>query len=149
MRTRLHRSLGGVALLLLVALGGSGCSAGRPFVACPAIGYLHHVEVVFEGPGAPDAARLVLCSDRGCSVPSAESASLPPTGAMYVAEEVASGRWRVGLDLDTPGEVTLDVFDATGILLARAAVPLEWRRIDGSAECGGHSVTDPVVLVVG
>ncbi|MDR5699336.1 hypothetical protein [Agromyces aerolatus] len=140
-----RRGQGWVAAGGLVLLGLSGCAF--PPGVCPAIGYLSSLGVVVEGPAAAAVAELQVCSEQGCVTSAAES--LSTAAPLYTVSRLGEGRWRVDLDLDLPRAVSIEVFDADGTSLASTDEQLDWRRIGGSAECGGPHETEPVTIRVG
>lgn len=46
----------------------------------------------------------------------------------------------------TPDSVTVRVVSATGEVLAEEGADLTWRRIGGTAKCGGPSEAGPITL---
>ncbi|BDZ54236.1 hypothetical protein [Agromyces marinus] len=134
--------IGGLGIALT-----TGC-VGVNLTACPAIGYLQSLEIVLAGPGADEVERLVLCGDRGCSVPGVDATPVPPTGPLWVANELPGDRWRVDLDLDAPERISIELLDAAGNTLDREDFDLEWVRVGGSERCGGPMHTDPIEIEV-
>lgn len=145
------RVLSAVSLAAATMLGVSGCVFQNVIPnACPAIGYLSHVDIVLSGADAANAALVVLCSDLGCSTPAAETMTTPPTsGPLWIATDEGDGHWRVDLDLYAPESVTLEVLATDGSLLAEATEPLEWRPTAETGQCPGPVATDPITIDIG
>jgi len=53
---------------------------------------------------------------------------------------------RVSLDMAAPETLTLRALSLAGDVLVEQDVALDWRRVGGSARCGGPSEAAPVVL---
>lgn len=104
---------------------------------------------MLSGPDAERAALVVLCSDLACSTPAAESATPPASGPLWTATDEGDGRWRIGLDMNAPESVTIEVFDADGARLTETAEELEWRRTADTGQCPGPVATDPITAEVG
>ncbi|MGR2754060.1 hypothetical protein [Agromyces arachidis] len=136
-----------IMLAVSTLFGIVGCAGVLP-PACTTIGYLQHLDIMLEGRDVGDVERVVLCSERGCSVTETELETTPPTGPWYVSRDLGSGRWRVDLDLDAPKHVTIELIASDGTTLQREATRLEWTRVGGSERCGGPQATDAVVIEV-
>ena len=111
----------------------TGC--GGPAVVCPAIAYGSTlvVRLAADWPAGPDRTVQVDC-DSPCELVPPTSSPVPVTGAGA----------RVGM-LDPPDSVMVTVLDPSGPLTS-VEDELTWKRIGGSAECGGPmeaSVTVP------
>ncbi|PCE15875.1 hypothetical protein AUC47_10130 [Microbacterium sp. SZ1] len=128
----MRRAASTVAALVLAALL-TGCAT-----ACPAIGWTNSVTIdaASYGPGVA----LQVCSDHGCSpapgiVPTPETdASVPQAGD--------DGTFFFGFD--APDEITVRVYDDTGVLLAESRETIDWTH--STEPCGGPSTAPPVVL---
>lgn len=144
-RRLMGRVVGAVSLTAAVTLGGAGCLFPN---ACPAVGYLSHVDVVLSGPDAADTALVVLCSELGCSTPAADAMAPPASGPLWTASDEGDGHWRIDLDLYAPERVTTEVLDADGSRLTKTADQLEWRRTADTGQCPGPVATDPITIDV-
>lgn len=110
----------GAALVLAVL---TGCAQER---VCPPVGWGSTL-VVELAPEWPD---LV-----GASVRLADRDPVPLRG------RAAS----FPLDVPRPGTVDVTVLDAQGEVLAEREADLDWRRVGGTAECGGPAEATVVV----
>ncbi len=117
------RTVRAAALAALVVPVMTGCAQER---VCPPIGWGSTL-VVELGPEWPD---LV-----GASVRLEDSAAVPLRG----------GSAAFSLDMPRPGTVVVTVLDAQGAPLAETETEPDWRRVGGTAECGGPSEATVVV----
>ncbi|WP_091225736.1 hypothetical protein [Microbacterium sp. 3J1] len=121
------------AIGLVVALLLPGCAT-----ACPAIGWSNGVEIDASAYGSD--VFLQVCSDAGCSaapgvVPTPESE--PSVPALGEAGTVHFG-------FAAPDEITVRVYDISGILLSESEEPIAWTH--STEPCGGPSTAPPLVL---
>lgn len=135
--------------------------------ACPAIGWVNSVTVELAG----DVSRVgdvQLCADGACSElrPEPETAAprvvttmpvgatapvtpkTPPSMAPFYAEQVDADTWRFTVNMRSPNRVTAKVLAAGGEVLIEMGADLEWKRVGGSAQCGGPSEAPPIGLVI-
>jgi len=153
----LHRWLAlGAAAVVVAAL--AGCA---PFgVACPAIGYVSVVEVTLTGDiAAVDAVQF--CDDDGqCSgefppdpTPTAATVPLatssPMTAPAYTATRVDARHWTFTVIGPLPDGGTATAYRADASAAGDATVTLTWKRVGGSAQCGGPMRADPIMLQIG
>lgn len=68
--------------------------------------------------------------------------------APFYAEQVDADTWRFTVTMSSPDHVTARVLSTTGEVLIEKESDLEWKRVGGSAQCGGPSETPPLELVV-
>ena len=109
------------AALVLAVLTGCG-----PERVCPPIGWSSTVVVEL----APE-----WTDSEGASVRVADRPAVP----------VADGSAEVWLDMSSPSTVQVAVLDAQGEVLAEREADLDWRRVGGTAECGGPTEATVVV----
>lgn len=154
MRLGAQRRAAIAALGLLATAGLAGCTTLE--TACPAIGWFNSVDVEFEG--AADVIATIdvieICGDGQCfEAPRPTAVQTPDpnaTGPWYGPTlELSPTRWSVSIDMVTPEEVTITVFDVTGTPLGTATEAVTWTEIDGPTQCGGPSNAGPVTLDVG
>ncbi|MFE4543130.1 hypothetical protein [Arthrobacter sp. NPDC056727] len=158
------RSAAWLALLLPALLPATGCAT-----VCPAIAWINSLTMVLDG-DTRVVARVQLCTKTVCSEatdglqrrPVLPTATATPTGANglglplglgspergIIVERTGTDTWRFGFDMDAPGAVTVRALDSAGKILAERKVSLEWKRIGGTAECGGPATAAPVTLTV-
>lgn len=149
-------------LLLGVCLPVAGCVN-----ACPAVGWVNSVTVELAG-DVPRVGAVQLCADGSCSelfpepgnaaprvvstMPLGPTAPVtpeaPPSMAPFYAEQVDADTWRFTVNLSSPDHVTAKALTATGVVLIEKEANLEWKRVGGSAQCGGPSEVPPIELVV-
>lgn len=149
-------------LMLAVSVPVASCST-----ACPAIGWVNTVTVELGG----DLMRVdtvQLCADGACSELSPEPGTAAPrivvttpldatapvtpdvqrTMAPFYAERIDADTWRFTVMMASPDHVSAKALSATGEVLAEKDADLDWKRIGGSAQCGGPSEASPVELTV-
>jgi hypothetical protein len=149
-------------LTLAVCIPVAGCST-----ACPAIGWANAITVELTG----DLSRVEtvqLCADGACSelgpraAPSAPRSIAPtlvnpsapvtpaaqPTTAPFYAERIDADTWRFTVSMSSPDHVTAKALSAIGEVLAEKEAALDWKRVGGSAQCGGPAEASPVLLTV-
>jgi hypothetical protein len=68
--------------------------------------------------------------------------------APFYAEQVDADTWRFTVNLSSPDHVTAKALTATGEVLTGKEALLEWKRVGGSAQCGGPSEVPSIELVV-
>ncbi|RBY85760.1 hypothetical protein DQ241_15905 [Blastococcus sp. TF02A-30] len=117
-------ALGAAALVL------GGCAGGGPTV-CSTIGWSNGLRVEVD-PGLAAATVRAYCT--GC-----DAGPVP----------VADGAAVVHVGMSTPGSVEVTVLDAAGSVLLETETEPDWRRVGGSAECGGPSEATVVVSCPG
>ncbi|MGW9631034.1 hypothetical protein ACWGST_10050 [Agromyces sp. NPDC055520] len=138
--------VGVVVLGLAIAVGGAGCVAGVPPLACAAIGYPSTIEIVVEGAASADVVRIAVSTPAsGSGSASGSASSVEPIAS---ADKVDDGRWQADLLSAAPSEVTLEAFGAGDAPLGTTTATLEWRRVGGTEECGGPQEAGPVVIEV-
>jgi len=141
---------GAAALLLAGAVAFSGCSVLPGGYACPAIGYLDTFTVRLSGPGAATAL-VELCDGTMCTAstptpapapslvgvtPGASASPMPPGSAPGPVQVRRSGQeWTFTGAF--PSRFEVRAVSPAGTVLAHEEVSPVWRRIGGSAECGG------------
>ena len=153
----------GLAVTLLVSMVAAGCAGGGP-VACRAIGWVNTVSVELTG-DAGAVTTVEVCSDGVCSSgplqlqseepmvvatldPHDLGVSSPSTVSPWtfsVARE-DERTWRISTDMATPDSLTVRAVSATGEVLAEQDADLTWRRVGGSAKCGGPGEAGPITL---
>lgn len=151
-----------VVLLMAVGVPSAGCTN-----ACPAIGWVNSVTVELSG----DVSRVdsvQLCADGRCSELSPEPGTaaprvvetMPPgptapvtkpatpVMAPFYAARVDAGTWSFTVNMSSPNHVTARALSVAGEVLVEKDADLEWKRVGGSAQCGGPSETPPIQLTV-
>ena len=124
-----------LAAVVLAALWGVG-----PVRDCPAVGWSDQLTVeLADGWPAASAVRVECASWCGLTVESVpggpDTVTVPLTGATAV----------VLLTMATPESVAVTVLGPDDGVLGAADVDLDWRRVGGTAECGGpHEATATV-----
>ena len=149
-------------LMLAFGIPVAGCST-----ACPAIGWVNSVTVELAG----DVSRVdavQLCAEDACSelrpepgtaVPrivvttplDARASPTPeaqPTMAPFYAERIDADTWRFTVNMSSPDHVTAKALSSTGEVIAEKDADLDWKRVGGSAQCGGPVEASPVLLTV-
>jgi hypothetical protein len=149
-------------LLLAVCVPAAGCAN-----ACPAIGWINSVTVELAG-DVSRVATVQLCVAGGCSELSPEPGTaaprivetmpLGPTApvtygaapsmAPFYAEQIDARTWRFTVNMSSPDRVTAKALTAGGEVLIAKETDLEWKRVGGSAQCGGPSDVPPIKLTV-
>ncbi|QNE13591.1 hypothetical protein [Pseudarthrobacter sp. NBSH8] len=71
-----------------------------------------------------------------------------PAMAPFYAERIDADTWRFQVNMSTPDHVTAKALSATGEVIAETDADLDWKRVGGSAQCGGPVEASPVRLVV-
>jgi hypothetical protein len=140
-------------LMLAVCIPVAGCST-----ACPAIGWVNSITVELAG----DVARVdtvQLCADGACSelrpepvtaaprivVTTPLDATAQPTPearpamAPFYGEKIDADTWRFTVSMSSPDH---------GEVIAETDADLDWKRVGGSAQCGGPVEASPVLLTV-
>jgi hypothetical protein len=142
--------------------------------ACSAVGWVSSVTVELAG-DVPRVGAVQWCADGSCSEffpePGARSPEpgnaaprvvstmplgptapvtpeAPPSMAPFYAEQVDADTRRFTVNLSSPDHVTAKALTATGVVLIEKEANLEWKRVGGSAQCGGPSEIPPIELVV-
>lgn len=152
-----------VVLILAVSVPSAGCSN-----ACTAIGWVNTITVELDG-DVSGVNMVQLCDGAECSEPSPPSAAAAPrtmaplaslnptapvtpdvqrTQAPFYAEQVDTDTWRFMVNMSTPDQVTAKALSAAGDILAEQSADLDWKRMGGSAQCGGPSESSPIRLSV-
>lgn len=149
-------------LMLAVCIPVAGCST-----VCPAIGWVNSITVELAG----DVSRVDtvrLCADGACSelrpVPGTPAprivvttpldATAPvtpnvqPTMAPFYAARIDAYTWRFTVSMSSPDHVTAKALSPTGAVIAEKEADLDWKRVGGSAQCGGPAEASPVLLAV-
>lgn len=156
---RLGLQLLGLVVALLMTVVVTGCST-----ACPAIGWINSVSIHLNG-NVRDVAVLELCADGECAtsapLPQESEESLrvvrpeelatvsserPPGPSLFSILRVDERNWRASVGMTTPETVTVRALSSTGQVLAEREVPLEWRRVGGTEQCGGPGEAGPADL---
>jgi hypothetical protein len=117
----------GCAVLLEASL--AACTTPR---ACTAVGWLNQVRVHVTGETAA-VERVTFCDGATCVPPP------PPTPAPDRLDTTTreGDVWTINIDMSTPRTGHLGAYDAAGTLLVDQRVALAWKRVAGTAECGG------------
>ncbi len=150
-------------LVLAVCVPVSSCST-----ACPAIGWVNSVTVELAG-DVSSVDTVQLCDGDSCSqlapqaAPSATrsisptlsvdpSAPFTPepqrTSAPFYATRIDAGTWRFSVMMGSPDRVSAKALSASGEVVAETEADLDWKRVGGSAQCGGPSEASPVKLTI-
>lgn len=122
------------ALLLSAAVTMPGCA-----VACPAIAYSSAVSI--DTDLVPGVTAVQICVEDECTTPPGEEPDL--TSLLGVSRE-DDGTWTAMLDMRTPDELLIRLYDADGVLLREYDEPIAWTFTGGA--CPGPATADPVVL---
>ena len=126
-------SVARVVLPIALAVGAvvilAGCSLPH---ACPAIGYINSATLTVKG---QQPVALKVCAGNEC----ATSADTQSSGLLTVARGTAAS-WTVQTGSATPRKLEANSLDAGGSVIAAAAANLTWKRVGGSAYCGGPMV---------
>ncbi len=72
----------------------------------------------------------------------------PPAVAPFYAERIDADTWRFTVNMSSPDHVTAKVLTAAGEVLIEKEADLEWKRVGGSAQCGGPSEAPPIELTL-
>jgi hypothetical protein len=88
---RRRRLLGAASCAVLIASRSSGCLGAATPTECTTVGYRQHVDFIVDGPTADEVGRLVLCTERGCSVPRTVATPARPRGPWYSANDLGDG----------------------------------------------------------
>ncbi|WP_139185773.1 hypothetical protein [Sanguibacter gelidistatuariae] len=141
----------------------TGCSASD---VCTAVGWNNVVSIDIDGT-AGDVAAIELCEDSVCAVvaPVQQAVEAPTVVATLMPEDLATlaptsaatdlpffvahvdeRTWYVSTDMTTPDALTVRALSPAGDVLVAEEVALDWRRVGGSAQCGGPSEAGPITL---
>ena len=120
---------------LVVAVLLPGCAT-----ACPAIGWSNGVEIDASAYGSD--VFLQVCSDAGCSA----GPGVTPTLETDLSVPVQGDAGTFHFGFAAPDDITVRVYDDSGILIAETQEPIDWRH--SSDPCGGPSTALPVVLAL-
>ena len=71
-----------------------------------------------------------------------------PTMAPFYSQRIDADTWRFAVNMSSPDHVTAKVLTAAGGVLIEEDADLEWKRVGGSAQCGGPSEAPPVLVTV-
>ncbi|RAX46471.1 hypothetical protein DQ354_06085 [Arthrobacter sp. AQ5-06] len=74
--------------------------------------------------------------------------NVQPTMAPFYAERVDADTWRFTVSMSSPDHVTAKALSSTGAVIAEKEADLDWKRVGGSAQCGGPAEASPVLLTV-
>lgn len=116
-----------VSLLFPVA----GCAN-----TCTAIGWFDELEVEVTGDSAGTVDRLEVCFEGSCYSGRASDPEESPQLEVVTVEKTGTG-WTVSTSMQTPEIIQLSAYSASGELLAEHEVDLSWKRVGGTARCGG------------
>lgn len=122
----------GTTLTGVLLLAATGCATTSGGSVCPAIGYLDGLTVRLApdwSPGGPWTVR-VTCPEP-CGPPGIDGSP----GSREVTAPLTGSEAAIPL-LARPYSAQVVVSEA-GVPVADVAARLEWRRVGGSAECGG------------
>ncbi|MER2135637.1 MAG: hypothetical protein ABS910_13255 [Arthrobacter sp.] len=115
--------------------------------ACTAIGWFDELEVEITGGSAGAVERLEVCFDGSCYSGGANEPEEAGPQLDIVAVAKTGTGWRVATSMLTPETVQLRASSASGEVLAEHEVDLSWKRVGGSARCGGpHEAKTSVSL---
>lgn len=107
--------------------------------ACTAVGWFDELEVEVTGSGAAEVDRLEVCFDGSCY--SGGVSDREKTGPQFDVVAVAVAKtetgWTITTSMQTPETVQLRASSESGEVLAEHVVDLSWKRVGGSARCGG------------
>ena len=141
--TRNQRRAAVAAIASLCAFGVSSCSSVE--TACPAIGYSSSLNVEVSGQ-FEDVADLKLCVADVCA-PNADHID-PPGLQVYEppTRENDGQRWTF-IVFYPPEEIVIRAYATDGSILNDTPVSADWKRVGGSAQCGGpHDATVEVTI---
>lgn len=137
-RTRLLTAIGPSAIVAVLLLGCAGPDPG----VCPAIGYMSTATITLENP-QPDLA-LEVCDGEGCllDLPAqpAEIRAKEPTrdpGLVHLTGTSLDG-WQAGFVLGGEQAIGYRLTDDAGAVIGEGHMALDWRRVDGTEQCGGN-----------
>lgn len=68
--------------------------------------------------------------------------------ALFHAQRIDADTWRFTLNMSSPDRVTAKVLSDMGEVLTEKETDLEWKRVGGSAQCGGPAEAPPIHLTV-
>lgn len=108
--------------------------------ACTAIGWVDELEIEVIGPGSAVVERLEVCFDGSCysgggtDTPGQESPVVNVNAVSVVKFETG---WKVTTSMQIPETVQLRASSETGQVLASQEAELDWKRVGGTARCGG------------
>jgi hypothetical protein len=129
--------LAGLMLGLALLLGASGCAGGT---TCPAIGYDNRIDVDASIFG--DDVFVQLCVKTRCS----EARGEQPTPSSDSRTPIRVDDESFSLGMTAPAEVTVRVYDASGVVIHESTHALAWTH--STEVCGGPSTTAPIILAV-
>lgn len=109
-------------------------------VACPAIAYISAVSI--DTDVVPGVAAVQICVEDECTASPGEEPD--PTSLLGVSRE-DDGTWTAVLDMRTPDEILIRLYDTGGVLLRESEESIVWTFTGGA--CPGPATADPVVLV--
>lgn len=128
------------AALLAPAL--TACTGPR---VCPAIGWSNQLRVHLAGDiAAVD--RVSFCAGAECTPPPPTSPATPMPGFDGSATR-AGDVWTLQLGMTTPRSGRLAAYDSDGAQLLERRVALSWKRVGGTAACGGPERADASLTV--
>jgi hypothetical protein len=132
-----------VAALLAGLLLSTACRPEQGTV-CPAIGWLDALTVeLAEGWAAVPGGSVTVECPSTCAGEFRLDAS--PVERDVVTVPLSGATTAVQFSADRPDSVVVTVTGADGTELARQPADLDWRRVGGSAECGGPMAATVVV----
>ena len=165
--SRRRRRLSWGAVLCLALTGCTGSFGGFGF-ACPAIGYISLVHIELVG-NADEVIDVRLCDhDGNCSALATDprpvedaaldvidpdqlgeqpvESSPEPTRVevIYFATKENGASWSVNMPFGVPDDVVVTAYRADGSVAGETSSALEWKRVGGSAQCGGPMEAGPV-----
>lgn len=118
------------AALVVASLSLTACT--EPPHACSSVGWFNRIEVQVTGNAAP-VARLDFCA--GFDSTPGPNRAPDPTTSTHTGDT-----WNLYTDMTTPKLGRIAAIDAQGGRLVESEVALNWKRVGGTAECGGPEV---------
>ncbi|PWD51408.1 hypothetical protein C8046_12830 [Serinibacter arcticus] len=143
--TRHARTAAWAAVVLVGAVGLTSC-AGITNGACTAIGWSNVLTVQLDGEASDlaEVAEVALCVGDECVTGEPERTPPATLGTSWAVLGAVSlfprddddGPWLYAID-GRPEELTVRASAADGTVLTATPVTLDWKRVGGSARCGG------------
>lgn len=116
--------------------------------ACTAIGWFDELKIEITGPGSESVDRLEVCYDGSCYSGGGADTPGPETPLVNEVSVVKSETgWKVTTSMQIPEAVQLRASSETGEVLADQEAELDWKRVGGTARCGGPHEAEVVLTL--
>lgn len=134
MSARRRTAFAFAALLLGGILALPGCA-----VSCPAIAYLN--TVTLDSSAYADVDSVQFCIAAECTPAPGEPAD---DGSLLGVTPLDDGRWSLMLDMRSPKQIVVRLFDAEGAVVHESEESISWTFTGG--QCPGPATAEVVVL---